>query len=78
MSGKLEHIGSNMYALIYENDCGYEESDFGFEHELGKGIWIYNNNGKPILCLEEIKQLRDKLNDIIEHEERYEEIRNQK
>lgn len=74
MAGKFEHIGANMYALIYKDDIGYEKSDFGFEHELGKGIWIYNNHGEPILCLDEIKQLRDKLNDIIETEERFIEI----
>lgn len=75
MSKTLQSIGSNMYAFVYQTPEGWEDSDFGFEHELGKGIWVYKNEEKPMLSLDEIKQLRDKLNEIIDQEEYYLQIK---
>ncbi|WAB25118.1 hypothetical protein M3_0167 [Lysinibacillus phage vB_LfM_LysYB1] len=72
MSGKFEADGF-MYSLIRQGEV-YEESVFGIEHERGKGIWVFNNEGQPVLDLEEVKQLRDILNGVIEQEERFKEI----
>lgn len=74
-SGKFESVGGGMYSLMKTSKNGWEESVFGIEHELGKGVWVFNNEGKPVLDLNEIKQFRDILNTIIETEENYRKIK---
>lgn len=77
MSGKFESLGSGMYSLIREGESGYDESVFGIEHDLGQGLWVYNNDGKPLMDLEELKQFREILDKIIETEENYKKIKSE-
>jgi hypothetical protein len=66
---RFESIGSGMYGLIETDKHGYENTVFGVEYEIGKGFSVYNN--EAVLDLEEMKQLRDLLNEFIRIEETY-------
>jgi hypothetical protein len=58
-----------MYGLIEIDKHGYENTVFGVEYEIGKGFSVYNK--EAVLDLEEMKQLRDLLNEFIRIEETY-------